>query len=234
VSGTRTPEPGSMHEWLSTPATGKLLPTAQAPVRPWKTRLLPVLVDVWIVVVWFAVVGVVGALVWWKVTPLAAYTRTTDNGSMDEQQLAMQIATDGWYFVVAGVGGLLSGLVLVLWRRRGPMLMVFLVGAAGFLATVLMLKVGLSLGPADPKDVLPHLTVGQKAHLRLDPLGAQGKPLRGGLWYVWSVAALAGAMLGFWAGEFQASRRRHAVAMAEYRRVDPVPVEQPGAAAPNG
>lgn len=205
-----------MHEWLSGPPYPSALPSAEEPRRP-LARVLPYLVDAWIVVVWFAVAGVIGALIWWQVTPLAAYTRTAENGTMDEQQLAIQIATDGWYFVVAALGGLLSGVALLLWRRRDPVVLVLMVGAAGFLASVVMLKVGLWLGPADPKHVLQHIAVGQKASLQLKPLGAKGHPFDGGsLWFVWSAASLAGAVLALLVGEFLTSGKRHREAMNQY------------------
>src|SRR5690348_3321630 len=68
-----------------------------------------------LVLAWFGVAAVIGALVWWQVTPLAEYTRTSDNALMDEQQLSKQFGTDGWFWVIGSVGGLVSGLVLALW-----------------------------------------------------------------------------------------------------------------------
>ena len=56
--------------------------------------------------------GVLGAFVWWQLTPLAEFTRTATNAQMDEEQLGRQVAADGWFFVVAAVGGLLSGMLL--------------------------------------------------------------------------------------------------------------------------
>ena len=78
------------------------------------------LVDLGIALAWFAVLAVVGGLVWWQVTPLAAYTRTATNAVMDEEQLGIQVNADGWFFVIAAVAGLLSGVVLLSWRRRDP------------------------------------------------------------------------------------------------------------------
>ncbi|MFL6060470.1 MAG: hypothetical protein ACJ72E_04490 [Marmoricola sp.] len=173
-------------------------------------KLLPSLVDVWVVAAWFAVLGVLAALLWWQVTPLAAFTRTAQNGSMDEQQLSKEIAADGWFFVIAAAGGLVSGLALVLWRGRRPILMVLLILGGGFLATLLMTRCGLWFGPRDPAHVLNGLAVGQKAQLQLK---TQSK----GLLYVWPMAALAGALLGLWGGEYNESRKRHAAAMAEFR-----------------
>jgi hypothetical protein len=196
-----------MHEWLSGPPAGP----AEARPAP-LLRLLPVLADLWIVAVWFLVVGVVGALIWWQVTPLAAYTRTKDNGTMDEAQLAKQISTDGWFFVVALVGGLLSGFVLLSWRRRGPILMVLAVCAGGFLAFYVMRQVGLWVGPADPTHVLRTISVGQKAPLRL-------KPQSHGLLFIWPLASMAGAVVGLIGAEFLASRKRHQEDMQRYREM---------------
>lgn len=165
-------------------------------------KLLPVLRDVGIVVAWFAVAGVLGALIWWQLTPLAEFTRTVDNGVMDEQQLAKQVGTDGWFVVVSAVGGLISGIALLSWRRRDPLLMVVLVALGGGLATWVMLKAGLAFGPPDPDTVLKHAKTGAKIPVQLDPTTT-------GIYVTWSVAALIGAVGVIWGTDSATKRARH-------------------------
>jgi len=156
-----------------------------------------------IVLAWFGVAAVIGAVIWWQVTPLAAYTRTSDNATMDEAQLAKQFGTDGWFWVVGSAAGLISGLVLVLLRRRNPILMVLLVTVGGAFATAVMLQLGLLLGPSDPSSVLAHTPVGDKVPLQL-------KPDAHGVWFAWSISALFGAILALWISEAREdSSRRH-------------------------
>jgi hypothetical protein len=154
----------------------------------------PLVRDVATVVAWFAVVAVLGALVWWQVTPLAEYTRTTTNAQMDESQLGTQVAADGWFFVIGVVGGLLSGIALLLLLRRDPVATVVLVTLGGLLASWLVLRLGLWFGPASPKDVLPHVAVGHKVPVQLKTSAA-------GVDFSWPLGALLGALGVLWGSE---------------------------------
>ena len=160
-----------------------------------------------VVVAWFTVAALLGALVWWQVTPLAEYTRTRDNASMDEEQLAKQFGADGWFFVIAAVGGLVSGLVLALVRRRNPVLLVLLLAVGGALATFVMVEVGRLLGPSDPSTVLASTPVGATVPLQLE-VDAHG------VWFVWSIAALVGAIIALWISESRETSRRQRDALA--------------------
>jgi hypothetical protein len=150
--------------------------------------------DLGMVVGWFVVLGVIGALVWWQVTPLAEYTRTTANAEMGEEELGRQVSADGWYFAIAAVGGLLSGVALLSLRRRDPLAMVVLVTFGALLGAWVMLRVGLWLGPTNPKDVLPDVAVGAKVPLQL-------KPHAYGVVYVWPITALLGAIGVIWGSD---------------------------------
>lgn len=149
--------------------------------------LRPGLRDAAAVAAWFAAAGVVGAVVWELVTPLAEYTRSAESGTMGEEELARQFGATGWFLVIAAVGGFVSGLVLLLLRRRNPILTVVLVAVGGALASLVMAVVGLALGPADPNDVLATVAVGDTVPLQLRVEGA-------GVYLVWSIAAMAGAL----------------------------------------
>lgn len=151
----------------------------------------PILADIGIALAWFVLAGLLGALIWWQLTPLAEYTRTVENGVMDEQQLAKYVATDGWFVVISAVGGLLSGIALLSWRRRDPVLMVILVALGGAVATWVMLQTGLALGPPDPDATIRSAKVGAKIPVRLDPTTT-------GIYVTWSVCALLGAIGVIW------------------------------------
>lgn len=158
----------------------------------------PVVRDVALVLAWFVAAAVIGALVWWKVTPLAEYTRTATNAEMGEDQLARQVSADGWFFAIGLVGGLVSGVALLLLRRRDPVVTVVLVAAGALLGSWLMLRVGLWLGPANPKDVLRDVAVGHKVPLQL-------KTSTAGVDFSWPLGALLGAVAVLWGSE---DRRR--------------------------
>ncbi len=158
-------------------------PRAQRMLR----GLQPGLHEAAVVLGLFAVLGVVGGVVWELVAPLAEYTRVAENGTMGEEELARQFDATGWFVAIAAVGGLVTGFVLLLLRRRTPILTVVLVAVGGGVASLVMALVGFALGPADPNDVLQAAALGDKVPLQLQVEGA-------GAYLVWSISAMAGAL----------------------------------------
>ena len=154
----------------------------------------PVVRDAAVVVGWFVVLGVLAAVLWWQLTPLAEYTRTSTSAEMGEEQLARQVSADGWYSTIAAVGGLLSGIGLLSLRRRDPLVMVAFVAIGGLVCAWVMLRVGLWLGPADPNSVLRHTPVGGKVPMQLQPKAS-------GVVYIWPITALLGAIGVIWGTE---------------------------------
>jgi hypothetical protein len=150
-----------------------------------------VLRDVGVVLGWFLVAGVLGALVWWKVVDLPQWTRTSGGVAVEADQLGKQVNIDGWFFVIAIVGGLVSGIVLTLWRRRDTLLIVVLVTLGGGLASVVMQRLGKILGPGSEVDALRHKPIGAHAPMQLE-IHASGV-----LW-VWPAAAAFGALVYLW------------------------------------
>ncbi|HEX4190403.1 MAG TPA: hypothetical protein VHZ06_05355 [Marmoricola sp.] len=163
---------------------------------------LAVLTDLSVVVAWFAVAAVLAAVVWVQVTPLPRFTRTANNGTMGEDQLVKQFATNGWFLVIAAVAGLISGVALMLLRRKRPIAMVLLIAVGGVLATVIMLQVGLVLGPDSPSKTLATVKVGATVPVQL-------KPDVHAIYFVWSVTALVGAVLALWGRESAAGSEEH-------------------------
>lgn len=143
--------------------------------------------DVLVVLGVFLALGVVGAFVWDQVAALPEFTRVKGNATMDEYQLGRQISADGWYALIALVGGLVAGVVLMLRRGADALVTMIVIGLSAALGAFVMLKLGLLLGPPDPASVLKETPVGAKVPARLE-LHAHG------LLLVWPMAALLGAV----------------------------------------
>ena len=156
------------------------------PKSPSRTK--DVLLDVGIVLGWFLVAGVLGALVWWQVTDLPQATRVQGAVVVEADQLGKEVNIDGWFFVIAVVGGLVSGIVLTLWRRRDALLTVVLVTLGGGLASVVMQRLGRLLGPGSEVDALRHKADGAHALMRLQVHAT-------GVLWVWPAAAALGALV---------------------------------------
>ena len=149
------------------------------------------LVDALAVALWFAVAGLAGALVWAKVVTTPLVQKQGDAATLSPEQLVVQVGIDGWFFVIAFVGGLVSGVVLLAWRRRDPLVMVVLVVLGGALASWLMVHVGLSLGPGDEIAALRKLPDGAEVSMQL-------KLHATGMTWIWSMAAALGALIQVW------------------------------------
>ncbi len=189
MTGAGTTEPAG------SPPPGPLSgpPDASPPQRRARRHVghLPLLRDAGFVLGWFAVLGAIAALVWWQVTPLAEYTRTATAGQLSEEQLGREVAADGWYVVIAAVGGLVSGVALAALRRRDPLATVLLVAGGAFLAAWVMLEVGLWVGPPDPGKALEHAATGAKVPMQL-------KTHARGAFLVWPITALLGVVGVLW------------------------------------
>jgi hypothetical protein len=147
--------------------------------------------DVLVAVVWFVVAGAVGAIAWRLLVHLPNATRVEGGVALTPDQLVRQVSLDGWYFVVAAVLGVLSGVSLTLWRRRDPLLTVVLVALGAGLAAYLMVRLGLVLGPDSPESVLRSRASGATAPVQL-------KIAAPGIAWVWPIAASLGALGVLW------------------------------------
>ena len=156
-----------------------------------RTALGAVAMDALVVAIWFAVAGLVGALVWWQVTALPEVTKTGDAAVRAPEELVKQVSIDGWFFVIAAVGGLISGVSVLIWRWRDPLLMVVLVALGGALASWLMIHVGLILGPENEIDSLRGMKDGAHVPMQLKLHAA-------GMFWVWSIFAVLGSILYVW------------------------------------
>lgn len=143
--------------------------------------------DVVVCLVWFVVLGLLGAVAWWQLAPTVSATQTDVGPALESTQLELQVAIDGWFSAIALVGGIISGLALLTWRRERPELMVVLVALGAGLAALVMIRVGGVLGPTDPAEVLAGAASGTQA-----PLDLQLRAVGAG--WLWPVAALFGAL----------------------------------------
>jgi hypothetical protein len=147
--------------------------------------------DAAIVLAWFVVVGVVAGLVWWQLVDLPHATREGGSVVVEADQLGKQVNIDGWFLVLALVGGGVSGLVLLFWRERDPLAMVLLVTLGSGLAGVIAARLGRLLGPGSAQDALRHAADGAHAPMPLT-LHASG------VYWVWPAAAAVGALIYLW------------------------------------
>ena len=162
---------------------------AARPQPTWSTSAA--ILDAVVVGASFAAAGLLGGWIWSVVTPLPQVTKTGTNATVASEELAKQVGMDGWFFVIALVGGLVLGVLLLAFRHRDPLLAVVLVTVGGGLASWLMIQFGEALGPGDPVAALRNLPNGAHVseQLRLHAHGVA---------WVWPIAAAFGALLYLW------------------------------------
>lgn len=140
----------------------------------------------------FAVLGVLGGVLWWLLADPAAYTVTGDGALvMPDAELVRSFDADGWYAVVAALLGVAGGASAAWWRSRDMLLTACLVPAAAAVAAGMMALLGRLLGPTDPASVARTATAGDLLPTVLEVTGTAG-------YLVWPIAALAGVLLVLW------------------------------------
>lgn len=140
----------------------------------------------------YLALGLVAGVLWWLVVDPARFVLGENGGlGMDEVELGRRFADDGWYAVIGGVLGLLSGAVLTWWRDRDPLLTAGLVLAGSLAAGVLTALVGGLLGPVAPEAAALTAASGEVLSDNLEVAGLVG-------YLVWPITALGGALLVLW------------------------------------
>jgi hypothetical protein len=148
--------------------------------------------DALVVITVFLALGLVCGVLWWRLVDPAAFTKTHGGGgSMSESELAKRFNADGWYAVIAIVGGFVAGLLLTWWRWRDPLVTVVSVLVGSALAAALMAVVGHLLGPVAPSAALSAATTGQLVPVQLSVLAK-------GCYLLWPIASLAAALVALW------------------------------------
>lgn len=164
------------------------------------TRSRSPVVEAALAVAVLVVLGAIGGLVWWWAWEPSFYVVTEGHGAMAESDLTRRFAADGWFAVIGGGLGLVSGLVLT-WRLRAHRLVTLaalLVGSA--LAVVVMTAIGMLLGPGDTDAALAAAEEGSRVPMALEV----GVPA---FYLAWPVLALFGACLVLWGGTDAAGPR---------------------------
>ena len=138
------------------------------------------------------VLGLVGGVLWWLLTEPAMFT-VGEGGTlgMGEVELADRFSATGWFTVLSAVLGALSGGALTWWRNRDPILTVALLVLGSAVGTATMAGVGRLLGPPDPEVAAAAAQPGDLVPAALE-VGA------GASYLVWTIAALAGALMVLW------------------------------------
>ncbi len=178
---------------LTDTGTGPEPPPPPEAAEP-SDRLAAAVREAAIVLGCFAALALVGALVWWQVASLPHYLVGPQGGAMDEEQLSKQVGIDGWYAVIAAVGGLVAGTVLALRFQRDLVLTVVLLVLGGGLAAWVMRTVGLAVGPPDPHSLLTGAEQGTRVPIRLTVTMPA-------VYLIWPVAALLGSVGVVWGTE---------------------------------
>lgn len=138
------------------------------------------------------VLGLLGGALWWLLAEPALFT-VSEEGTlgMGEVELADRFSATGWFTVLALVLGALSGGALTWWRNRDPVLTAGLLVLGSLLGTFTMAGVGRLLGPPDPEKAAASARPGDLVPAALEV----GAPVS---YLVWTIAALAGALMVLW------------------------------------
>lgn len=182
--------------------------------------------DVVVVLGAFAVLGLVGGLLWWLAVDPAVYTiRRGEGGAlMGELDLSKRFSADGWYSVIAIVGGFLSGVGLTWWRSRDFRLTTLLLVPGAALAAALMAYVGGLLGPGDTQ-------VGIELAQPGDTVPVELAVSTSSVYLMWPIAVLAGALMVLWSSSVDPMSRRSSEPEPDAPRpsyaADPSPEQPP-------
>jgi hypothetical protein len=182
-AGVGAPDHSPEATRAATPRAGRGLPPWLAP--GWRQ-------DVGVVAVVYLALAVLGALVWWLLVDPAVFTKTDSGGlAMSEVELAKRFNDDGWFAVIGGVLGLLSGSALAWYRSRDPLLTAALVLVCSSAAGGAMALLGRLLGPAAPDSVASTAPVGATVPVQLEVTAAVS-------YLVWPITAMLGVLVVLW------------------------------------
>lgn len=130
--------------------------------------------------------GVLVGVVWRLVAPTVVCTTGPGDCPYDSFEGGLFFVAEGWFAVLAAVGGVVAALLARRWLRELGWPVVVALGLGGGLASLVAWRVGVWLGPDDPAGLA--VVAGALAE----------RPLRlrsAGLLVVWSIASVLVALL---------------------------------------
>lgn len=106
--------------------------------------------DFAVTVVVLAPLGVVAGLIWSSVAPRAPYLLTSSGPRLADPSTQALIAADGWFAVITGVAGVLTGVAGFWLGRERPLGVLTGLAGGGLVAALLARWIGgvVNLGPA--------------------------------------------------------------------------------------
>lgn len=107
----------------------------------------------WVLLV-VAVFGVVVGLLWWWLAPRVPLISDGRNVYIKDSEGEQQIGQDGTFALLAAAAGLLCGIAVFCYRRRGGVAVVLGLAVGGLLGSLLAWQLGVLLGPTS--DIRAH------------------------------------------------------------------------------
>ena len=141
-----------------------------------------------VVTVVVALLGALLGVLWWQLAPSVPLGGdVVDDGWVvyfKDSEGEQAIGVDGTFTLLALAFGLVSAVLVFLWRRRGGVPLVVGLALGGFLGSLLAWRIGVWLGPTE--DVIAHAKAVGKGVTFSAPLKLGAK----GAWLAWPLAAL--------------------------------------------
>lgn len=111
----------------------------------------PVIRQAALVLVLFAATGAAAGYLWFRLWDPPMGVVFDGKWFLDEKGLRGEFSSTGWFIVVAAVAGLVLGGLSALIFDRSELMTLAAVAVGAVLATYLMWRLGVHLGPADPE-----------------------------------------------------------------------------------
>jgi hypothetical protein len=127
--------------------------------------------------------GLLGALAWWLVAPTPAVRSVEGGVQLVAPNGKAWVGNEGWFVVVAVVVAVACAAVAYRWTRRHGVAVVIGLAVGGLLASLVMWRVGVWLGPDPLADQARHAAPGAVLHL---PLALRAK----GVLFAWPLVSV--------------------------------------------